>query len=197
MLVSAKMKRAFFDRAAVIQQVDKDTLRFLRNAGGYGRKVARSSMKRKGKARKQPKNMNGRAGQKWQQEVTEQPSSPPGTPPFVHSDDENRSLKKILFAFQSSNKGVVVGPVLLQTARQFAIGAQPVPELLEKGGSQKVQEKMIGGRRWVPLRGRYRPGQPTRTRTAKYSARPFMAPAQQKTKAKFPQLWFSTSGVGQ
>lgn len=197
-LISAKMKKFFFDRKLVKDLVDKDTLRFLRNAGGFGRKVARNSMKRKGKARKRPKSESGAAFAKWQREIMFQPASPPGTPPFAHSDDENRSLKKILFALDTSNGnnyGVLVGPVGLKTARQVLSNEIGVPELMERGGKKRIVEKRVGGK-WMPLNGRARPGQPTRTRMANYPARPYMGPAKEATQKKFPQLWFSSSGVG-
>jgi hypothetical protein len=224
-LISAKMKSMFFDRPAVIRQVDKDTLRLLRNAGGYARKTARSLIKRKGKARKAPKNQGSKAWLKWQQEILQQPASAAGSPPFEHSDDPNRTLRKILFAFVSK-VAVVVGPVGLLTKRQFLEGAKTVAELQEKGGTKKILEKLVSftdqevvdgpagrdskgkftkaprrivkGRRWVPLNGRARPGQPVRNRRATYPARPYMKPAVKKMaeQSRFKQLFFSTSGVG-
>jgi hypothetical protein len=199
-LISAKMKSMFFDRPAVIRQVDKDTLRLLRNAGGYARKTARSLIKPKGKARKPPKKQGSKAWLKWQQEILQQPASKPGDPPFEHSDDPNRTLRKILFAFVSK-VAVVVGPVGLLTKRQFMEGAKTVAELQEKGGTKKIIEKKVGSgvnARWVPLGGRARPGQPVRNRRATYPARPYMNPAIKKMaeQSRFKQLFFSTSGVG-
>lgn len=222
MQIRVVAKRMFFDRPAVKRQVDKDTLRFLRTAGGYGRKVARSGMKRRGKARATPKNMNGKAYAKWLDEVKNQPASQPGTPPFVHSDDPNRTLKKIEFYFVSK-RAVIIGALILQTVKQFASNATPVTKLHEKGGEQLITEKLASvtteetagppGRdsrgkftkgqrktvkqtKWIPLNGRARPGQPVRRRMAKYPPRPFMAPAKEKTRKRFKNLWFgSESGV--
>jgi hypothetical protein len=216
MQLNAHIKKWFFDRRRVIQMVDRDTLRFLRNAGGFGRRVARNSQKRKGKARKPPKNGNGKAYAKWQAEMLSQPASAPGTPPNVHSDDSVRTFKNILFAFDSNAKSVTVGVVLLQRKRSGI----SLPGLMERGGEQKIREKMVSftdeeivdgpagrdskgkftkaprrivkGRRWVPMgSGKARPGQPVRMRNAKYPARPIMAPAREKTIKKFPKLWFS------
>ena len=211
-----KAKQFFFDRQKVLAAVDKDQLRFLRNAGGFTRKAARNSMKRRGKARKPPKNMNGRSYAKWQDEVLKQPSSPAGSPPFVHTDNDTVSLKNILFVFGGKDS-VVVGPVGLNGGRgRFPAlheygGSQPVREKLasftdevtidgpagrdSKGKFTKAPRKIVKGRRWVPAGRRpARPGQPTRTRQAQYPARPFMAPAVAKTRTKFKNLWFSSGG---
>jgi hypothetical protein len=190
-LINARIKRFFFDRALVKNTVRADILRFLRHAGGFARKVARAGQKRVGKARKPPKNMNGRAFEKWQREVTEQPASTPPNPPNVHSDDAVRTLKNIIFAYDT-NTSVIVGVQLLRTVKQINSNETPVPGLMERGGQKEVVEKLVsGGRKWVPLRGRARPGQPTRKRMAKYPKRPIMEPARKATIKKFGQLWFS------
>lgn len=194
-----KIKELFFDRLPVKAQLDKDQLRFLRNAGGFARKTARNSMKRKGKARKPPKNMNGRAYAKWLEEAVRQPASPPGTPPFAHTDSKVETLKNILFAFGGKNS-VLVGPVGLNGKRGS------LPALHEYGGTQGISEKLIGAsagdkravvrssRRWVPVgRRKPAPGQPTRRRQATYPARPYMAPAMAKTQSKFKDLWFTSA----
>lgn len=188
--VNAKIKDFFFDRMQVIARIDKDRLRFLRNAGGFARKTARTSMKRKGKARPAPKNQNGRAYQRWLEEIQNQPASQPGSPPYVHSDSPVQTLKNILFAFDTSSGGVVVGPV--------GLGRSLVPSLHERGGTAAIPEKQVvfpnGGRKWVPIGKRgARPGQATRKRLAKYPARPFMKPAMQKTQSKFKSLWFTNA----
>jgi hypothetical protein len=186
-----KTKQFFFDRDAVIEQVGVDRARFLRNVGRYVQRTSRNSMKRKGKARKPPKNMNGRAYARWIDEIQNQPASPAGSPPFVHTDDAIATLKNILFAFGGKGS-VVVGPVGLN-------GRSEVPALMEHGGTQVVREKTIGavagGRRWVPVGKRgARPGQPTRRRTATYPKRSFIGPAVGKTQSqsKFKDLWFSS-----
>jgi hypothetical protein len=192
--VSFKVKSFFFDRLKVIAAVEKDRLKFLRNAGGFARKTARTSMKRKGKARARPKNLTGKAFTRWQQEIENQPASPPGTPPFAHSDDAVRTLKNILFAYDISSGGVVVGPVGLRHKKLRAMGGTIPPSLHEYGGTTRVLEKRVG-RRWAPLGGRARPGQPVRKRNATYPARPYMKPAVEKTKARFKNLWFTSAGA--
>jgi hypothetical protein len=188
-----KTKDFFFDRLKVIEQVDKDQLRFLRNAGGFARRTARNSMKRRGKARTPPKNMNGRAYQKWLLEVEKQPASPAGTPPFTHTDSAVTTLKNILFAFGGKDS-VIVGPVGLNGSKGS------IPALHEYGGTAHIPEKQVtfqrGGSKWVPRGRRVRPGQQTRKRSAKYPARPFMAPAVAKTQSKFKNLWFASESSG-
>lgn len=186
--LNARIKDLFFDRQAVIDQIGKDRARFLRNIGRYIQRVARSSMKRKGKARKPPKNQTGKAYQRWLDEIQKQPASPPGTPPFVHTDDKYATLKNILFAFNTVDS-VVVGPVGLRATSN-------VPSLHEYGGSQTIHEKKVafpnGGHRWIPTGRRgARRGQPLRARRVTYPARPYMAPAITKTQStgKFSDLW--------
>lgn len=214
-----KSKQFFFDRQAVIDRIGKDRAKFLRNVGRYVQRVARSSMKRRGKARKPPANMTGKAYQNWLNEIQNQPASPPGKPPFVHTDSDFATLKNILFAM-SSTESVMVGPVGLRSSN--------APSLHEFGGSQTIGEKLVSftdetysgpagrdsstgrftkgektvvkGRRWVPRGKRgVRPGQPTRKRRAGYPARPFIGPAVQKAAStgKFKDLWHtSASSMG-
>jgi hypothetical protein len=189
-----KAKQFFFDRQKVLDQVGVDRARFLRNIGRYVQRTARNSMKRKGSARKPPKNMNGRAYEKWLLEIQKQPSSPAGSPPFVHTSDSVATLKNILFVFGSSKESVLVGPVGLNGR------GGSIPALHEYGGTAQIQEKQVtfqrGGSKWVPQGRRLRPGQKTRRRNATYPARPFMAPAVVKTQSqsKFKDLWFSSGG---
>lgn len=197
--VSLKLKDLFFDRLNVILAIEKARLKFLRNAGGFARKTARTSMKRKGKARKPPKNKNGKAYAKWQEEILKQPVSPPGSPPFCHTDDAFVTLKNILFAYDMSSGGVVVGPVGLRHKYLQSQGGRIPPALHEYGGSSVIPEKQVtfgnGGTKWI-RRGRYaRPDQLTRNRKVTYPARPFMKPAIEKTKSKFKNLWFTNPGA--
>jgi hypothetical protein len=193
MLVSVRIKDFFFDRLRVIARVEKDRLRFLRNAGGFARKTARTSMKRKGKARPMPKGKKAR--ERWALEIRKQPASPPGSPPFCHTDDAVVTLKNILFAYDMGSGGLVVGPVGLRHKYSQSQGGIIPPALHEHGGETKIPEKEVlfsnGGRKWVARGKGVRPNQRTRNRTAKYPARPFMAPAMAKTQSKFKNLWFS------
>lgn len=196
--VNAKIKDFFFDRLKVIATVEKQRLKFLSNVGGFTRKTARNSMRRKGKARKKPKGV--KAIERWEKEIRNQPASKPGSPPFAHSDDERRSLKYILYAFNMASSGVVVGPVGFEQKTLRANGGTIPPELHEYGGTTQIPEKAIsfpnGGRKWVPLGRGAKPGQATRRRAARYPARPYMRPAVQKAEGKFKDLWFSGRAAG-
>jgi hypothetical protein len=79
-----KFKQGFFDRGTVLAAMDEAAVRGMKRTGGYLRKVARNSMKK-------------RAG-----------ASPPGQPPNVHVG----TIKSLLFfAFDPATKTLVVGPV--------------------------------------------------------------------------------------
>lgn len=167
--VTYQLKDFFFDRMKVQAQLDKQRLKFLNRAGGFVRKVARNSMRR----RKKP--------------------SPPGTPPSAHSTDKVATLKNILYGYDPQRESVIVGPVKLNQKMYFngRLQAGSVPALHEHGGRAGVREKLVG-KEWRPVgRRKPRPGQPVRVRTATYPARPFMAPALEKAASKFPALWFS------
>lgn len=180
--VKAEIKKVFFDRSQVVSWIGKKQASFLNHAGGYVRRIARNSMKRKGKARK--KNTTKLA----LREAVELPASAPGSPPNVHSDNEVTSLRNIQYGLNATRDGVLVGPLALN-------GSQgSVPGLQERGGSQMITEKLVG-RQWVPTGKRAaRPGQPTRRRMAKYPARPYMQPALEKSVPKFPSMFFSAGG---
>ena len=75
------------------------------------------------------------------------------------------------------------------SAAQWRITAGTVPATLEFGGQVGIREKRVGTV-WRPVGGRRpRPGQPTRVRMANYAPRPFMGPALEAERDKFPQLW--------
>jgi len=104
----SQVKGLFFSNPRVEKAVDELTYHYLRYAGGYIRKVARSSM-----------------------EKAEGPS-PPGRPPHRHAGLLHRFL---YFAFDPANRSVVVGPTLIN--RRSPYGRVTVPELLEYGGTVK------------------------------------------------------------
>lgn len=186
--VDVSVKRMFLDTKLVENLIGKKSAKELRVAMSRVRLRAMHSMKKKGRARRPPKNQGGKAYLRWVEEVQNQPVSAPGTPPFCHSDDSVRSLRNIWFALDNSSRDEirgVVGPLRLNGSQ----GA--IPGLLEKGGSQLIREKRVG-KHWIPLgkAGRGRSGSKrTRVRMATYAARPFMQPALQKESPKIPSLW--------
>lgn len=97
--VVAKFRLDFFDAARVLAAVSRAERRVLSKFGAFVRTRARSSI-RKRKA-----------------------SSPPGRPPSSHEG----SLRRLLFfAYDSSSRSVVVGPVPFRRGE--------APALLERGG---------------------------------------------------------------
>lgn len=224
--VSSRIKEWFFDRTLVENQVNQDRLKYLRNAGMYTRKTARSSINKKGRARQRPKNLTGKAFEKWQLEVWQREASLPPKPPHAHTDHKVFTVKNILFAYNPQRSSVIVGMVGLRSNLLGGSSFMTVPEILEYGGTAKIREKLedvtparrhtgvrrtltpvqkqkmiermqargtmyTAGTRWVPAGRRLKPGQPVRSRTAEYKARPTIGPAVSKTMQKFGNLWFS------
>lgn len=167
--VTYKVKNAFFDRKAVAAEIGAKSAKALSKFGGYVRKTAQRSMRR----RKKP--------------------SEPGQPPSTHSRDAVASLRNILYALDRNSPlgRVVVGPVLLNQKQYIGgvLTSGTVPQLHEFGGRAGIREKLVG-REWRP-RGKFkpRPGQPQRVRQATFPARPFMFPALEAVSPKFPELF--------
>lgn len=90
-MISLKIKafqQGFFDRKAVLDVVDRATVRALSRFGAFVRTRARTSMRKRKKV------------------------SPPGTPPSVHTG----LLKKFLFfAYDPERASVVIGPARLNS----------------------------------------------------------------------------------
>lgn len=170
MLLNIEMKDAFFDRPAVQAALGRARTKVLKKAGAFVRRGARSSMRR----RKKP--------------------SEPGQPPSAHAGKGLKSLKTILFAFDSSTDSVVVGPMAFNQVNHIS-----VPALHEYGGTQLIPEfryvyaKSATQWRRVNHRRKLRPTEgatiETRRRMATYPARPFMAPALAREAPKFPDLF--------
>lgn len=162
--LTIQVKDLFLDRQAVIERVDRAKLRALSKAGAYIRRRARSSLRRR------------------------KAISAPGQPPSVHSQDKIATLKNIWFVYDPGEQSVVVGPVGLHGS------SQPVPQLMEFGGTSRVFEAspIARGNRWVPV-GKRPPrwAKRTRTRRAKYKARPFMGPSLDKEieAGKISSVW--------
>ena len=87
-------------------------------------------------------------------------ASPPGKPPSSHAGHLRRL---ILFGYDRREQAVVIGPMPFRSGE--------APPLLEFGG--RVTRKGRRGKR----------------RRMRYVARPFMGPAMEKEKPKFPRLW--------
>lgn len=147
----------FFDREKVIDRAGRDTARRLSKAGAFVRRRARSKLRRRKR------------------------TSAPGEPPSVHSKNRIASIKNILFALQTDDEAVVIGPVALNQSN--LVSSAPgvtIPGLLELGGTATIQEeRWIGSEKWRrrDLRRLTSPRKEYRSRRARYAARPFMGPS--------------------
>jgi len=106
--------KAFFQKRPVTDYVRRKERRFLGRAGGTLRKIAKQSIKRKGIARKPPKNKylaDGKtytkAYRRWKAEIVKQPASRPGTPPFTHTGALRNAIR---YAVDFSRRTVYIGP---------------------------------------------------------------------------------------
>lgn len=135
-----QFKSNFFDSKKVISALDKASRKALSRFGAFVRTSARSSIRR-------------RKG-----------TSKPGQPPYAHQGD----IKKILFAYDPVQRGVVIGPVRHSGKKGFAT------KTLEHGGNTVIEKKRKGR---------------VQRQTVHIQARPFMAPAFEKNLPKLPGLW--------
>ena len=148
-----EMKKYFFDRQVVQNEIDKQQRRSISRSLAFVRRRARSLLRRRKRV------------------------SAVGSPPSVHKDP---GLKTILFAYDMRTKGGIVGPVKLNQVNMTATGSVPVPGIMELGGTVRIQEtQSITNGEWYRrnLKRQNKPGQKRRVRTVKYEKRPFMAPA--------------------
>ena len=193
--VSYDLKQFFFDRERTQALVEKEAYGALYRMAHFIRQEGRRIQKKKGYARKPPKNANGKAYQRWLNETKNRPSSPPGQPPHSHTDHKVTTLRNILYGYDPMSGGLIVGPVGLNQKRWYngLLQSGAVPSLHEFGGSMRFKEKQVGTK-WVPVgRRKPRPGQPARTRQANYPARPYMKPSLIRAISKFPDAWYGTS----
>jgi hypothetical protein len=130
-MFSLQIKSSFFDREIVKKTVDKQTRQALNRIGGYMRRTARSSIKRKGHARKAPKNVNGAAYQRWLAEVKSRERSLAGSPPFQHTTHPVVNPKNIVYAWDGADS-LIVGMI------GFPRSTKPVPNQIEFGSQGKV-----------------------------------------------------------
>jgi len=146
-----QFKTRFFRDLDKIQNAEERAAkRALSRFGAFVRTRARSSMRKRRKA------------------------SAAGSPPSVHVG----YIKKFLFfAYEPNARNVVIGPALLNGSKNTSEAT--VVELQETGGEAKRAEVQLSGGVWV-RKNRVLPNgtiRKTRTRAAKYPARPYMKPA--------------------
>jgi hypothetical protein len=176
-----KQNVGFFTPELIERALNKARILRLRDAGAFVRTKASQSMKRPSKKRK------GEA-------------SAPGSPPNAHNAKGTSGLKTIRFQYDPQSDSVLVGPLKFNSSVVGFEASTTVPALHEYGETAIITE-----RRWIPLKSWQRPGPwrrvnsktkkkpgtryESRTRTAKYPARPFMAPALAAEAPKFPDLF--------
>lgn len=102
-------KRSFFDREKVVREIDRYTLKSLRHAGGYLRRVARNSIKK------------GKPGA----------VSSPGDPPRSHTGLLKDKIFFVAVKEAAQRPRVIVGPVKLNTPTN-------APNILEYGGTTTI-----------------------------------------------------------
>lgn len=160
-------KNYFFDRKIVMERAAKANAKASAKFGAFVRRTAQTSIRSRKKA------------------------SPPGTPP---SNRTGLLKKNIFFAFDPRTGGVVVGPALLNGRGAKAVG-ETVPSALETGGRIVIKERQFKGQWSAKSRGRgNRFEQGTRFRVESMAARPFMRPALEKNRSKFPGMFRGTMG---
>ena len=207
----------FFDGAAVEKLLDRKRKRAFSIIGRNIRQRARRSIKRVAPTKgmmDRASSDNYRTRKSAIQTIRRRQSkvSSPGQPPISHARNDRLSIRQILYAFDPRTMSVVVGPVRLNQFASVRGGRVTVPQLLEAGGTQFVTEKQVtvtdyelgrgqGGRfetvkkgtrsAWhiVDRRRSRRAGEIYRTRTATFSARPFMGPAKESEQPKFAGIF--------
>lgn len=153
--VTMDMKRAFFDRQAVIDAVERVEHRAMSKSLAYIRTAARTRILRRRKK-----------------------SSAPGSPPSVHSTSNVATLKNIWFAYDKRRSSGVVGPLRLNGNQSaYAPNNNTVPGLLEGGGAMTVSEESFKSKNdYRPVRRSRRSDhrKKYRRRTVRIQPRPFM-----------------------
>jgi hypothetical protein len=154
----------FFDRQGVLAAVDKARLKVLRWQGGTVRKIARTSIKRMGKARPRPRRWDAQV--RWWQEVLNTPASPPGSPPYTHT---GFLREDIAFGYDKATRSTVVGPWM----------SNWLGRLHEFGLAKRV----------LLTRHPVRRGQPRRYALKRYPKRSYMHPALDTAMESLPRSW--------
>ncbi|MFO0915298.1 MAG: hypothetical protein U0795_20215 [Pirellulales bacterium] len=155
----------FLDRPAVRKLLDDATIGPMNRIGGFIRRTARNSMRRK------PFDKH----------------SPPGSPPYAHV---GLIKERMAYSYDPRRGSLVVGPMAINGAPSDT-GGYTVPQLMEFGGTFQIREPK---RIWVetPTSGSNKPKrkQPrdrqrvllTAGTKLEYEPRPFMGPALAKAR---------------
>lgn len=178
MEVSVKMTRMFFDRQAVIDAVGKQESKVLGKAGAMVRRSAKGLLVFKPAVRRPRMTKNKATNQSRMAEyraAKKASASAPGAPPFVRRK-QYPNLSSIVYAWDSSTRKVVVGPI----ERRSRSMERTAPNVHEFGGSVKINVKSADGK--------------IHPMTANYPKRPLMGPALDKVKDQLPKALNSAIG---
>lgn len=149
-------KDQFFDRRIIDNQLMRREKFKLWRIGSFLRTRARSMLRRRKKVSK------------------------PGQSPSVRAPSGSfATLKNILYYYDPERRSVIVGPRFLNGTAPKGSNAVSVPQLLEFGGVQEIEEYISpddGEWSLGVTKGRRRAFE-TRKRKARYEPRPFMGPA--------------------
>ncbi len=156
----------FFDRAPVVQSMDRASLRVHSRFGAFVRRGARSSVRRRTKI------------------------SEPGQPPSSHT---GLFKDNIFFVYDKGIDGVVIGPILLNKADRDALALLEHGGAAERRFLvlERRRDGTVG-----PVDPKRKPRKTIivssrggRKRRVRYRPRPTMGPALQRELPKLPQMW--------
>jgi hypothetical protein len=129
------IQKTFFDRPKVIAAIGRQSATVLARTGGFARQVMKRGMRRR------------------------EAISAPGAYPSAHGGKGASLLRDLIFfGYDSRNKSVAVGPVLLTPDHTIVSGTNKVPKLVNQGGriTRRVS-KRGGGTKVVSQNYRPRP----------------------------------------
>ena len=168
----------FLTTAKVQKLLGKARAKALNYQGGLVRKIARQSIRKKGKARAEPKSEKAKA--RWKREVMRTPASPPGTPPFTHTGFLRQDIQ---YALMPGTRTVVVGPYRTPWLNQLHEFGGEMPMVQYRGATGRAFWYRAGARQrrhWTPTGKR---------KQFRYPARPYMHPALSKVMQRLPRAW--------
>lgn len=153
--VSFEMKRLFFDKPAVLRDIDRKERQALSRIGAFVRRRARTFVRQRKRPRK------GKRGRKTL-------LSRPGQPPISWTKP---GIRDILFHYDPREKNVVIGPLQFNQS-------EDVPGKLEHGGTSYIWESRYTDREMPWHTGKWSDGPvENRKRAIRIKPRPFMGPA--------------------
>lgn len=150
--------------AELIEEAEKASRKSLYKAAGLVRTIAARSIRRAPtmeKVKGQGRDGRGRFTRAEWQALQKKAASKPGKPPFTHGNPG--PLKALMkFDLDEGGKTAVIGPMKFESAK-----APDVPHLLEFGGVSINRNR----------------------KKYQLAARPYMRPAEEKSRTKYPQYW--------